>query len=960
MAELRRLEINIVVNEEEAIKDLKAVQKEGDKTSKSLEDTGKGAEKSSLGFGKLTASVAAGIAVFKVAEKSLNAIVNVVKGFVVEGIKFSGVVNQQLAVLNQLAKQSGTTAEELNEYINILREQGITLAGSIEILTRAKQANIDFADAVELAKLAQDAAAVSGLNSTETAKTLAEAVATGNTEMLKQFGIFVDLNDAYKEYAEENDLVANNLDSTQKRQALLNKTLEEGEEIQNAYVASLNSWNKVLKSTERPIEDIKLGLGLLFNDGLLKVTKQTFVLAKAISSNLVTSVVEGDKTVLKLNEKFQFLQDVISELVQSAFRALLSVGIRVVAFFVTFGEDILKTILVIKDLGVAVFGVMGSIFDIFKTVFGFIFGLFNQATGESFTFSQKLRIAFKFIELALVGLQQTLGFFGQGIKLIGEGVKAFLNFVVDFVEGKANDAIDIVNLMVKGINKALPEKFEVSEIDPINLPKFQSDVGGVLSGFGDIANEAAAKSAEISADILAIGQETTDSNKKSFSENVAFLEAEAEKILDGISNVSSRALKTIEDTTDDTEDDLDKLGKKLEDLSFKEAERVFNESIDTLKKIAEVRAEIEQTTFENIEESTDKQEELLEVLGNTELELDDLLSVWQDGYKAVETAIDDLAKEHEKKMQDIQNDIDETTQKLNELQSAFEQESQDALADFTRSAADIVVEAERALADLQAELKSERGEEDPSEERIRKLQEEIKKQEAILKTQADQQLATQEELTRARELADANDLERLQLLFEEQEALRLAEFEAERAQLEQRLIELEELKQAEIDLNQEKKEALESLEALITQTLLTNLATREAAETAMIDRLIQKYNELAAAKARAGFSGGGATSPDVGALLGQFASGGFTGGGALDKVAGLVHKGEWVAPNWLVKSMSPVISQLEGIRKRGFADGGYTSPTNNYNQPVTINVKNKGGANWNSIAKRLSWELRRS
>lgn len=65
----------------------------------------------------------------------------------------------------------------------------------------------------------------------------------------------------------------------------------------------------------------------------------------------------------------------------------------------------------------------------------------------------------------------------------------------------------------------------------------------------------------------------------------------------------------------------------------------------------------------------------------------------------------------------------------------------------------------------------------------------------------------------------------------------------------------------------------------------------------------------------------------------QFAKGGFTGRGKFGKddtghdVAGVVHADEWVAPKWMVShpAYNSVINQLEGIRVRGFAEGGFTT-----------------------------------
>lgn len=58
-----------------------------------------------------------------------------------------------------------------------------------------------------------------------------------------------------------------------------------------------------------------------------------------------------------------------------------------------------------------------------------------------------------------------------------------------------------------------------------------------------------------------------------------------------------------------------------------------------------------------------------------------------------------------------------------------------------------------------------------------------------------------------------------------------------------------------------------------------------------------------------------------------FAEGGYTGDGGKYQVAGVVHKGEYVAPKNVVSSPAarPHISALENMRVRGYADGGYVA-----------------------------------
>lgn len=59
-------------------------------------------------------------------------------------------------------------------------------------------------------------------------------------------------------------------------------------------------------------------------------------------------------------------------------------------------------------------------------------------------------------------------------------------------------------------------------------------------------------------------------------------------------------------------------------------------------------------------------------------------------------------------------------------------------------------------------------------------------------------------------------------------------------------------------------------------------------------------------------------------LAPAWAEGGFTGPGGKYEPAGIVHKGEWVAPAWMVQKYGPYFAQLEAIRKRGYAAGGPT------------------------------------
>ena len=94
---------------------------------------------------------------------------------------------------------------------------------------------------------------------------------------------------------------------------------------------------------------------------------------------------------------------------------------------------------------------------------------------------------------------------------------------------------------------------------------------------------------------------------------------------------------------------------------------------------------------------------------------------------------------------------------------------------------------------------------------------------------------------------------------------------------------------------------------------------------------------------------------------GGYAMGGFTFGGKTD-IAGVVHGGEWVAPAWMVDKYAGVISQLEGVRTRGYAQGGMVgkSTTHNnqrtVNQSITQNIRE--GVDFSIAAREMAWRAR--
>lgn len=111
------------------------------------------------------------------------------------------------------------------------------------------------------------------------------------------------------------------------------------------------------------------------------------------------------------------------------------------------------------------------------------------------------------------------------------------------------------------------------------------------------------------------------------------------------------------------------------------------------------------------------------------------------------------------------------------------------------------------------------------------------------------------------------------------------------------------------------------------------IAVITAAEVATI---IQQRNAIKSASAGGG-AGGSSSAPTTGERkMTGYAEGGYTVRSASDrKAAGVVHANEWVAPAWMVRQNPVTFANLERYRKagshgrsgsveRGFAEGGYT------------------------------------
>ena len=164
------------------------------------------------------------------------------------------------AALRAVANSSGYAVQSLREQQKVMRDLGIAEQESTQILTRFMQAQLDVTQASELARVAQDAAVIAGYNSSEAAEQMTEAIAKQQPRLLMAFGMMGSLEDIYGQYAKTLGKTTSQLNSTEKKQAMLNYILKEGEKIAGTYETAMGTVGKKIGSLKRFWDTLKNAL----------------------------------------------------------------------------------------------------------------------------------------------------------------------------------------------------------------------------------------------------------------------------------------------------------------------------------------------------------------------------------------------------------------------------------------------------------------------------------------------------------------------------------------------------------------------------------------------------------------------------------------------------------------------------------------------------------------------------
>lgn len=237
-----------------------------------------------------------------------------------------------------LARASALTATAVQAQVQGIRDLHLSGIVANETVAQLIRYNLDWTKSTELAALAQNSAVFAMQDSSQALQGIIRGITTLQTRSLRTYGIMINLNAAYADFAKANDLYADTLTESQKQQAALNAVLAQAPAVQGAYTAAMGTAAKQLRSLKTDTINLAeaygeyltpvLDLGVGAFRSVLKILTdlpdpmQAFVVYAGASASTM-ALVTG--SALKLLPRLTALKDAFLALSVSS-KALLGLG----------------------------------------------------------------------------------------------------------------------------------------------------------------------------------------------------------------------------------------------------------------------------------------------------------------------------------------------------------------------------------------------------------------------------------------------------------------------------------------------------------------------------------------------------------------------------------------------------------------------------------------------------------
>lgn len=244
-----------------------------DRTGKGLSDVGKSAKDASGSIAEMATALGSVISVAKLWNE-------------VESATLAAGRYEQIGIIMEVVgRNAGYSANELGQLQGQLEKTGISMTQSRQVITQMIQAQMDLTQATQLARLAQDAATIGNTSSSEALERLVYGVQTAQVEILRNIGIVVNFEAAYKDLADELGRTTASLTEQEKMTARVNAVMAQGGAIAGSYEASMENANKQMGSMARHADNLQVNLGKAFQPAFSQVIETMTNALKVANDN---------------------------------------------------------------------------------------------------------------------------------------------------------------------------------------------------------------------------------------------------------------------------------------------------------------------------------------------------------------------------------------------------------------------------------------------------------------------------------------------------------------------------------------------------------------------------------------------------------------------------------------------------------------------------------------------------
>ena len=219
-------------------------------------------------------------------------------------------------VMRTVGNNAGYTNAQMLSFAAGLEKTGISMNASRQALIQMVQAGLDLTKSQQLARIAQDAAVIGNMNSSEAFKQMIYGIQSAQPEILRTIGINVNFEQAYAKTAKTLGITTAQLDESQKATIRLNTAMSAGEQSAETYEAAMTTAAKQLFTLERHIENLRVLLGAAFTPALAEIVSQITTAITGINDNLKG---EGREAIEKWGNSFRLtIIDIEAELLRLA------------------------------------------------------------------------------------------------------------------------------------------------------------------------------------------------------------------------------------------------------------------------------------------------------------------------------------------------------------------------------------------------------------------------------------------------------------------------------------------------------------------------------------------------------------------------------------------------------------------------------------------------------------------